>query len=443
MIGRYAQSGGFSTLLKQRDLARVVLAGGLIATGAILRAALPGEPMWLPVLPLTALALTGFPIVWGAVTGLFRRKVNVDELVSIAIVATLLLGEFTGAAIVAFIMALGGVIEEFTSDRARKAVEAVVRESPAHALLVEDGREREVNVGDVCAGDRVRVRPGDMIPLDGDLVHGETSVDESAITGESLPVAKGCGDAVFAGTRNFEGCVDLTVTCPSCDSVMARIGKLIEEAEHHRAPILRVAERYAQWFTPAILLLAGATWLVTGDPFRAVTVLIVGCPCAFVLATPTAVVAALGRAARQGVLVKGGKFLEAAGEVNLAAFDKTGTVTEGAPEVASVWSADGAGEADVLAAAAAAEAGSEHPLGRAVVDEACARGLHVGPPVEAMEAVRGLGVRAGPLRVGSQRFMEEEGVDLGEAVRGFLDSERDREGILLLVAREGAVIGGI
>ncbi|MHC4777261.1 MAG: heavy metal translocating P-type ATPase [Planctomycetota bacterium] len=443
MIGRYAESSGFGEVLKSGDLIRVVLSVPLIITGVILRHILEAPPGWIIAFPLTGLALTGFPIVWGAVKGLVRWKVNVDELVSIAIIASLILGEFDGAAVVAFIMALGGLIEEFTSDRARKAVEAVLRERPAHAILVSEGDEREVPIEQVCSGDRVRVRPGDVIPLDGELVHGFSSVDESAITGEALPVSKECGEKVFAGSQNFEGCIDLEVTCPSCDSVMARIAKLIEEAEDHRAPILRVAHRYAQWFTPAILLLAGATWLLTGEPLRAVTVLIVGCPCAFVLATPTAVVAALGRAARQGVLVKGGKFLEAAGEVNLAAFDKTGTLTEGIPEVSSIWSMNGVGEGAILEAAAEAESGSEHPLGRAVVAEACARGIEVPTPPQDMEAVRGMGVRSGSLRVGSPRFMEKEGVNVGPEAAKYLGSDEAGSMIRLLVARDRRVIGGI
>ncbi|MHC5038766.1 MAG: heavy metal translocating P-type ATPase [Planctomycetota bacterium] len=443
MIGRYANPTAFRMLLRRRDLARVILAGLLIASGLALRYGLADPPAWIPAIPLASLALTGGPILWGAVRGLMRGKVNVDELVSIAIVATLILGEFTSAGIVAFIMALGGLIEEYTSDRARRAVEAVVRESPPCALLIGDEGESEVPVESVCEGNTVRVRPGDLIPLDGEVIHGETSVDESNLTGEAMPVVKQCGDPVFAGTQNFDGCIDLRVGAPASESVMAKIGRLIEEAEQHRAPILRVAERYAQWFTPAILLLASGTWLVTGDPFRAVTVLIVGCPCAFVLATPTAVLAALGRAARRGILVKGGKFLEGAGEVDLLAFDKTGTLTEGCPQVESVWAAPGFREEDVLKEAAFAESGSEHPLGRAVVAAACARGIAVGTPPEDTEAVRGLGVRAGPVRVGAPRFLEAEGVALDAPARDFLDSAHEEGRIALFVSREGTLVGGL
>jgi len=460
MIGRYAEPSGFRRLLRSRDLLRVAGAGALIAAGAALARLLPGTALalhglplpggafpdglpWVHAFPLAALALAGGPIVWGAARGVARGRINVDELVAIAIAATVALGEFESAAIVAFIMSLGQLVEEITSDRARRAIEAILRERPSAALVVRDGVTRETPVDRVCPGETVRVRPGDVFPLDGEVVGGTTSADESTLTGEALPVPKREGDAVFAGTLNLEGCADVRVRCAACDGTLARIARLVEEAERHRAPVLRTAERYARWFTPGILAVAAAVWILTGDPLRAVTVLIVGCPCAFVLATPTAVVAALGRAAREGVLVKGGRFLEAAGRVDTLAFDKTGTLTEGLPEVALVWTARGAAEEEVLRAAAGAEAGSEHPLGKAVVEAARARGVAFESRAGEMVSTPGLGVRAGDVRVGSARYLEEQGVEPGAEARAFALRSQEEGRTALFVARGGSVLGGL
>ncbi len=443
MIGRFREDGGFTALFTRMDVIRVGAAGMLLAGSLILGYVLTSPPSWLFAVSIASLLLTGWPIVWGAIKGLARMKSNVDELVSIAIVATLILGEFNSAAIVSFIMALGGLIEEFTSNRARKAVEAVLRGRPETATVVEGNEEKETPVGEVAAGRIVRIKPGDVIPLDGSVVSGRTSVDESSLTGEPLPAAKSSGDPVYSGTINGEGCVDIRVSCPACDGTLAGIARLIEDAETHQAPVLRVAERYARWFTPAILVMAGVTWLVTGDITRAVAVLIVGCPCAFVLATPTAVVAAMGAAARRGMLIKGGRFLEAAGLVDHVDFDKTGTITEADFEVARVWVFRGAQEDDVLCTAALAETGSEHPIARAVLGHLKARGLSAECGIGDFEAERGRGVRAGDVVVGNRGFMEKHGIALD---REILDSaESDLAGGLtaLFVAAGGVLVGGI
>ncbi len=441
MIGRYRESGGFRSLFRSRDVLRTALAGALAAAGLGADNLLASPPAWVAALPLASLVLTGGPIIAGAARGLARLRSNVDELVSIAIVATLVLGEYNSAAVVAFIMTLGGLIEEYTSDRARRAIESVMRSQPLTALMVEDGVEREAPVSSVEAGSTVRIRPGEVIPLDGTVCRGETCVDESSVTGEPLPGAKAPGDYVLSGTLNAEGCIDVTVSRPARDGTIARIARLIDEAESHRPRVLRVSERYARWFTPVILLLAAATWLATGDPVRAVTVLIVGCPCAFVLATPTAVVAALGAAARMGLMVKGGKFLEAAGEVDQVDFDKTGTLTEAQFEVARVWSAGNLTGDEVVAAAAGAEFGSEHPIGRAIVEEAGKRGIR--PPVEITDfaAEKGMGVRAGDVLVGNRRLMEMHGVEIGRSPLDRADAHQGEGMTTLFVALKGAVIG--
>jgi len=308
---------------------------------------------------------------------------------------------------------------------------------------VEEGEEKERLIDRARTNDMVRIRPGEMIPLDGEVIDGETSVDESSLTGESMPVYKRAGDTVSAGTLNFEGCIDIRVSRPATESTQAKIVRLIREAEKHRAPVIRVAERYAKWFTPTILTLAALTWIITGEVYRAVTLLIVGCPCAFVLATPTAVVAALGRAAHQGVLLKGGKYLEAAREVDVLAFDKTGTLTEGRPVVAEIWTVDGYSEDEVLRIAASAESGSEHPLGRAVIEEAVARGIAFENRSTQTEAVGGMGVRARDVLVGSLAFLEREGLEVDSRSRDFHAGLLAEGKTALLVAQRGEVIGGL
>jgi len=443
MIGRLANTQGFRGVFRLVDVCRILVAGLMIGTGLVFERVLSWNLWWAELLPLAALVLTGGPIIWGAFQGLVRRRINVDELVSLAIVATLILGEYTTAAVVAFIMAVGTLIEEFTAYRARKAIENIIQEQPDTASLVCGTSEREIAVGQVNIGDVIRIRPGDVVPLDGEVISGETSVDESSLTGEAMPLPKGPCDMVNAGIVNIDGCIDIRVTHPLEDSTQAKIIHLIREAEKHRAPVIRVAERYAKWFTPAILCFAGLTWGITGDIYRAVTVLIVGCPCAFVLATPTAVLAALGRASREGILIKGGKYLEAAREVDVVAFDKTGTLTEGRPVVTAVWAADGFNSEEVLRTAAFAEAGSEHPFGLAIVEAAAERGLLVENRVVNTSAVRGLGVKAGEIRVGSTQFLEREGIAICPDCRRFTSSALKDGWTALLVAERGTVIGGL
>ena len=391
MIGRYAGQGAVADV-GAKKLAQVGTAGALIVGAVVAQYAADAAPWVVITLCVSSLALTGFPIVWEALCGLVRLRTNVDELVSLAIVASLVLGEWVTAAVVAFIMVLGSLIEELTSDRARRHLDALTEASPRHAFLLgDDGEAHEVAVDALRPGQRILVRPGDVVPADGTVEEGASEADESMLTGESVPVAKGPGDAVSSGTLNLDGSLAVRIARVGEDSTHGRIRRLISEAEQHRAPILREAERYARWFTPAILVLAALVWIFTGDVHRAVTMLIVGCPCAFVLATPTAVVAALGRASKSGILVKGGKYLEACAHVQRLAFDKTGTLTTGRFVVQEVVAVDGLAADEVLAHAARLEASSEHPLARAIVDEARRRGV----PFTAAPSIRrepGLGV---------------------------------------------------
>jgi Zn2+/Cd2+-exporting ATPase len=416
VIGRFA-GAGVAADIGGRRVATVAAAAALLVAGGVADAA--GYRRAGAVLALASLSLTGLPIVWRAVRGLARFESNVDELVSLAIVASLLLGEWASAAIVAFIMVLGSLIEAFVSARARRHLEALVAAQPRHALrLSDDGGVHQVPIADLRPGDRILVRPGDVIAADGQVEDGESQVDESLLTGESAPADRGPGDLVSGGTINESGSLTVRVRRVGEESAHGKVLRLIREAESHRAPILRAAEAYARWFTPGVLTLAGVVWVATGDVQRAVTMLIVGCPCAFVLATPTAIVAAMSRAAREGLLLKGGRYVEGCARVAAIAFDKTGTLTKGECRVVDVIPCEGGTQAGLLAAAARLEAAADHPLARAIQSRAAADGVVVSESLAILrEAGLGITGRTGDAsevwRLGNARFMARHGIDVG------------------------------
>ncbi|HEU5317236.1 MAG TPA: HAD-IC family P-type ATPase, partial [Chloroflexota bacterium] len=319
---------------------------------------------------VAAALVGGAPIALGAAKGLVARELNVDELVTIAIVASIVVGEYWGASLVAFMMLFGKVLEDVTAARAEAAIEGLGQLVPSTAhVRGAGGGEREVPVEDVRLGDVVVVRPGERIPVDGDVVAGQAAVEEAAITGESLPAEKQPGSPVYAGTLASGGALEVRATRTGEATALGRIAALVKEAESERAPIVRMADRWARWFTPSVLLLAALVFVWQRHYLPALTVLVVACPCALVLATPTAILAGIARGARSGILVKGGARLEAAGGVDAVCFDKTGTLTLGRPALRRLVPLPEAGvDGDTaLALAAAAERLSEHPLGRAVV----------------------------------------------------------------------------
>lgn len=448
MIGRLTRENTLAEV-GVRKVAKVLAAGGLILAAFWLEYLSEAKSRYVLLLCLASLSLTGFPVIFGAARGLARFKTNVDELVSLAIIASLILGEWISAAVVAFIMVLGGLLEEFTSARARRQIEQLALSSPEYALRIrDDGESESIPVSELRAGMLILARPGDVLPIDGIVVEGESDVDESMLTGEALPSPKEPGDVVSAGTVNGEGALRIRVERVGNDTTQGKIIHLIAEADHHRAPILRVAEAYAKWFTPAVLLLAAAVFGITQDPFRAVTMLIVGCPCAFVLATPTAVIAALGRASKSGVLIKGGKYLEACAKVDTLAFDKTGTLTSGHSRVAQVFSVNGLDPREVLWHAARLESTAEHPLARAVVAEAKRQGLDV-PGHVSIRRESGLGLSeisdsqgAEVWRIGNERFMKRHRVDMSPEAQRMVEPLR-AAGLSALFLSQGQVVRGV
>ena len=375
---------------------------------------LPVDPAWV------AIVLCGIPIVCGAVIGLVTElDIKADVLVSIALIASVAVGEYFAAGEVALIMQLGGLLEELTAARARAGIERLVEMTPRTARLVgPDGNVREVEAASVAVGDVVRVLPGEAIPVDGDVVSGSTSVDEAVVTGEPFPADKGVGDTVSAGTVNRHGAVDVRATRAGDDGTIARMARLVASADADKARIVHLADRWATWVVIVALAAAAGTFAFTGEVLRAVTVLVVFCPCAFVLATPAAIAAGIGNATRHGCLVREGDALERLAQAQVVAFDKTGTLTEGRPSVSAVEPLPGCGteRMELFSLVASAESLSEHPLGEAVVEAAREEGVAVEEP-SSFSMRPGMGVVATmaghEVAVGNASLMEAFGLDSG------------------------------
>lgn len=376
MIGRFARQGSFRELFNLKESYLAFIGGILILTGYTLGKAQPGSP-WPAVLALTAAAVLGGPIVWEALKGLWARQSNVDELVSLAIIASVAVGEYLPAAVVAFIMILGSTLEKLTSRQARTAIQSLIRMRPTVCTVLKDEAEISVPLSEVRLGDLVLIRPGEQVPVDGMVVRGNAAMNQASLTGESLPVEKGADDPVYAGTATYSGMLVVRAEKLGEDTTLGKLIRLVQDAEQARAPILRTADRYARYFTPLIIGISAAVYLATGDAFRAITILIVGCPCAFILAAPTAVTASLGSAARNGVLIKSGAILEELGRIDAVMFDKTGTLTTAEPKVSEIIAADRVSRQYVLQVAAAAERYSEHPVAKAILEESRASGCSV------------------------------------------------------------------
>jgi Zn2+/Cd2+-exporting ATPase len=389
MIGRFSSLGTYKELFDIRDLFKAGLGGLFALAGFFLNGGGGSTGM---VLILVSVAINGLPIVCEAVRGVLRKEVNVDELVSLAIIGSLAAGEYLSAAVVSFVMVVGALVEEATGEAARKAIRTLIEVSPDEATVIENGEEKVKQADRVQVGDTVLVKPGERIAVDGVIASGATAVDESTITGEPIPVEKVEGDDIFAGTLNQNGLIRIRVTRVGGNTTLGKIIELVSRAEAHRPESVSLIDRYAKWFTPAILASAAIAWAATGDPRRAITVLIVGCPCALILAAPTAVVAAISRAARAGILVKGGQYLENAAFADTVLFDKTGTLTQGNPTIHRIVPAPGVESDWLLRQAACVELNSTHPLARAVLKAAHYAGVSIRAAEDLMTVI-GLGVR--------------------------------------------------
>ena len=400
---------------------------------------LPFDAAWV------AIVLCGIPIVLEALIGLITAfDIKADVLVSLALIAAVLIGEDFAAGEVAFIMQLGALLEDVTVARARAGIEKLVHLTPQTArLLLPDG-ENIVPAGQVRVGDRLRVLPGESIPVDGVITSGQTSINQAVMTGESLPVDKTMGDEVSSGTVNQYGAFEMRATKVGEDSSIQRMIRLVQSADAGKARIVGLADRWATWIVVIALTAAALTWLITGEIIRAVTILVVFCPCALVLATPTAIMAAIGNATRHGFLVREGDALERLAAVRKIAFDKTGTLTYGTPRVVAVASTlAGLDRAGLYALAAGAEQLSEHPLGKAVVAGYREENSGEIAPAESFEMLPGRGVSAvvdgRRVLAGNPQLLADHGVAVSP------DAERQRlleEGATMIyVAADGVFAG--
>src|SRR5580704_10985677 len=326
--------------------------------------------------------LAGYKTFYNSVAALLEKRISADLALCVAVIAALAVREYLAAAEAMFIVMVGEGLESYAAGRTEVAIRRFVAQMPRIARLLKGGIEQEVDAATLAPDDRSVVRAGDRIAADCVIEQGLSSIDESSITGEPLPHNKQPGDEVFSGTLNGNGLLRIRVTRAGAETTLARVIQLVDEAKDKRAPVERLADRYAKYFLPALLLAGVLTYYFTGNWLRTVAVLIVACPCALILATPTAMVAAIGGLARRGILVRGGSVLQQAAEVDTVVFDKTGTVTEGRFEIIKVIAINRSENA-LLALAAAAERGSDHTLATVIVDEAKRRGVDIADPADA------------------------------------------------------------
>lgn len=404
--------------LHVRGFGRAVLSMFGVVAGVVLFVVVGGEwlgvfetitdrvpwPIWLSVL-----LAGGYPVFRNVVRAALKRKITAHTLMTVGVVAAVAVGEWPVAAVVVLFMRIADRIEGFTTERARRAVRDLAAMAPRVARVERDGTEVEIPVDEVRVGDTVVVRPGGKIPVDGEVISGNATVDQAAITGESMPVEAGPGTRVFAATIVRLGSLRMRATHVGPDTTFGRVVKMVEEAEARRADVQRTADRFATFYLPVVMTIAALTFTISRDPLATAAVLVVACSCTFAIATPIAVLASIGAAARCGLLIKGGKYLESLARADVVLIDKTGTLTLGRPQITDILPLNGMTEHKVLALAASAEKYSEHPLAEAVRALARKRGISLEEP-EQFEAVPGLGVRArvngDVVAVGNRRMVD-------------------------------------
>ena len=406
---------------------------------------LPFDPAWITIV------ISGIPLLYLAIWRIIHNpgisKISSALLICIAMFAAIAIGDLFAAGEVVFIMAIGALLEEATTNRAKKGLKKLISLAPTKGRRLKDGKEEMIPAEEIRQGDILRILPGETIPVDGTIISGETSVDQSIMTGESLPVDKGVGEEVFCGTINRFGSIDISATKVEENSSLQKLIRMVQDAENKQAPMQRIADRVASWLVPVALLIAILAYVFSGNIVTAVTVLVVFCPCALVLATPTAIMAAIGQATKHGVIIKSGEALEKMGKVDTIAFDKTGTLTYGRLDVSDMISFDESiSETDLLSLAASAEAKSEHPLGKAIVAYAKAKEVPLAEST-AFRMTTGKGIFAEVdnrnLLCGNEKFLTENGISIDNQVQSALEQLRTQGKASILVAEGQKCIGVI
>ncbi len=391
-----------------------------------------------------AVIISGIPMLLLALTRLIREKwISSALLIAIAMVASLLIGEIFAAGEVAWIMALGALLEDWTVERAKKGLRNLINLTPQTGRRIVGGKEEMISVDEIKIGDTLRILPGESVPVDGEIINGTSSLDQSIMTGESLPIDKEVGDEVFCGTMNLYGAIDIKATSLGENSSLQKLIDLVKAADEKQAPTQRIADKWATWLVPVALIIAIAAWLITGNIERGVTVLVVFCPCALILATPTAIMAAIGQATKYGVLIKSGEALETLGALNTLVFDKTGTLTYGNLEVSDVISVkEDVNNLDLLKIVASCEKLSEHPLAKAIVNNAREAEIDIEEPQD-FKMYPGKGVTCinsyGKVYAGNSKFLSEHDIDVN--IDGYLDKLKHEGKASIIVALNDEVIG--
>lgn len=404
---------------------------------------LPADPAWVTVF------ICGLPLLYLAVKRIIYNpgisKISSALLITIAMIAAIIIGDLFAAGEVAFIMAIGAILEEMTTDRAKKGLKKLIALAPSQGRRISNGSEEMIPAEKIRENDILRILPGETIPVDGKIISGETSVDQSVMTGESLPVDKAVGDDVFCGTINRFGAIDIKATKVGEDSSLQKLIRMVREAEDKKAPMARIADKCASWLVPAAFMIAVITGILTDNLERAVTVLVVFCPCALVLATPTAIMAAIGQATKHGVIIKSGESLEKMGKVDTVAFDKTGTLTYGKLKISDIVSFnDDFSAEDILYLTASAESKSEHPLGKAVYSSALSSGIKT-VETEDFRMMSGKGVSAKiagkTYYCGNEKYLCQYGILLNEKAGEKAEELRKQGKAMIFTASETECLG--
>ncbi len=403
-----AMNGGFT---------RSILSLFGVVFGAVLLIIIAGE--WLGLfesittlipapLGYVLVLIAAYPTFLNVVRAAMKRQVISHTLMSIGVIAALVVGQWVTAAIVVFFMRVGDYAERFTTESSRKALKNLTAMAPQTARIERNGQEVEILVNELAVGEIVIVRPGEKVPVDGEVVAGQATINQAAITGESMPVEAGVGTKVFAATLAELGSLRVRATHVGADTTFGKVIRLVEEAETHRADVQRIADKFSAYFLPFVGAIALLTFLISRNPLSTAAVLVVACSCSLALATPIAMLASIGAAAKIGLLIKGGKYIEVLARADVVLIDKTGTLTLGRPQVTDVIPLNGLPETEILALAASAERYSEHPLAEAVRSEALHRNIALYEP-QTFEALPGSGVRAqingSSISVGSHRLV--------------------------------------
>ena len=416
----------------------------LIASFILPRVGYPqGEKLaWVCViicgLPLLYLAL------WRVIYNKGISKISSALLICMAMIAALCIGDLFAAGEVVFIMEIGALLEDMTTERAKKGLKNLIALAPETGRILRGDQEEIVPVSQIKKGDILRILPGETIPVDGVITVGETSVDQSVMTGESLPVDKAAGDTVYSGTVNRFGSIDIEAEKVGQDSSLQKLIRMVEDAEKNQAPTQRIADKWASWLVPVALLIAIAAYVITGNIVRAVTVLVVFCPCALVLATPTAIMAAIGQATKQGVIIKSGEALEKMGKVETIAFDKTGTLTYGKLQVSDIIPIAPISDGVLLQMTASAESRSEHPLARAIVAKANEDRLPLQPVSDfKMSAGKGISViiDGKSCFFGNEKYIAEQGISIDQNSAAVLEELRDQGKASVIASDDKEMLG--